>query len=59
MLIGTMGYGIIINFVILAIMDGNQCIEGPCDPYIFLLFLSLVLGFLLSLLIERFSSKAV
>ena len=45
---GTMFFGIIINLLILTVSDNNSCDEFPCDPYIFYLAVSLIVGFIIA-----------
>lgn len=41
-------FGIIINVIILSFTDRNYCDSPPCDPYIFYLIISMILGFVVA-----------
>ena len=50
---GTLLYGVIINFIWLGIIDAKRCTDSSCESYTALLFLSLVLGFIVSLILNK------
>ncbi len=53
--IGTLFYGVIVNFVILVLIDSGKGEDSfPHDPYIFILMISLLIGFTVSYLLQKF-----
>ncbi len=52
---GTLFYGVVVNFIILVIVDSRKCDSefGFCNPYVFLLLMSLIVGFVVSYLTTR------
>jgi hypothetical protein len=50
---GTIIFGVIINIVILSLADNDSCDFPPCDPYLFYLFISMVVGFAIAKIILK------
>lgn len=44
---GTMLFGIITNIIILGLVDSDSCDFPTCDPYLFYLVLSMIIGFII------------
>lgn len=50
MLVGTLVYGVIVNFILLVYLDSGTPDE---DPYRFILVISIILGYAISAIVER------
>lgn len=52
-------FGIITNIIILSFADSDSCDFPPCDPYLFYLVISMIIGFIIAKILYKIDPPAL